>query len=745
MITGYNTLDTAESQNSTVNGEAEGAYRTSLEHLTDELKRLDLLLRLCITGEEQPDAISPFGGMVLTTGEILELLDAGRTEEYDKRQLWDKIAEMNALISKRREASKLKGIRLSLPHISEMLNLSPFEEFCIIICLAPELDRKYEKIYAYFQNDMTMKSPSIHFVLQFLTNSDEERIAARKFFDLQAPLMKFLMEHHNDATDYNIPLIARTLKLDDWVVNFLLEVHVLDSRLMQTAQLIPVSTQAADSILTAEDKNIIRFIKHYQDSKEGRKQLFYLYGPEGSGKYEHVLTVCNSLSQSMIVADIAKILASEMPFDEILRLLGRQLMLEGSVLCLENFDLLLIEDERKQHKLNCLIQMLSAYAPISFILGKKQWSTSAIDTNFTFVGIEFPFPTESERKAYWNKFSQNHKLAQTVDLENLAGNFSFTQKQIYNALNIGENLSVWNGAVDGQIGEEELYNACYYQSNRKLSTLAARINKIYKWDMLVLPADQTSQLEEICSQVKNRALVYEKWGFNRRLSLGKGLNVLFSGPPGSGKTMAAEVIANEIGLEIYKIDVSQVVSKYIGETEKNLEVIFTEAETSNAILFFDEADALFGKRSDVKDAHDRYANVEISYLLQRMEEYKGIVILATNLNQNIDEAFLRRLNFNVAFPFPEKEQRKLIWKGIFPSGAPLDSNLDYDFLADKFILAGGNIKNIALNAAFYAAHASCSIGMKQIMLAAKREYKKMGKTFLKSDFDPYYQLIEVVK
>ena len=199
----------------------------------------------------------------------------------------------------------------------------------------------------------------------------------------------------------------------------------------------------------------------------------------------------------------------------------------------------------------------------------------------------------------------------------------------------------------------DLHAACRLQSNRKLAALARKITPHYTWDDIVLPADRLRQLREICNQVKYRARVYDEWGFDRKLSLGKGLNVLFAGPSGTGKTMAAEIMAGELGLDLYKIDLSTVVSKYIGETEKNLARIFDEAETTNAILFFDEADALFGKRSEVRDAHDRYANIEISYLLQRMEEYDGIVILATNLRKNMDEAFVRRMHFTVEFPFPD--------------------------------------------------------------------------------------------
>jgi SpoVK/Ycf46/Vps4 family AAA+-type ATPase len=227
--------------------------------------------------------------------------------------------------------------------------------------------------------------------------------------------------------------------------------------------------------------------------------------------------------------------------------------------------------------------------------------------------------------------------------------------------------------------------------------------------------------------------VYGEWGFDRKLSLGKGLNVLFSGPPGTGKTMGAEVIARELGLDLYRIDLSQVVSKYIGETEKNLDRIFNAAENSNAILFFDEADALFGKRSEVRDSHDRYANIEISYLLQKMEEYQGVSMLATNLRQNLDEAFVRRLQAIIEFPFPNEEYRRKIWEGVFPAEAPLAEDVKFDLLAREVRLAGGNIKNMAVAAAFYAATDGDKIRMKHLVQAAHREHQKLARAWNESE------------
>ena len=744
MSIAYTTSKTTENQFTAGKEEFISAYMSSWEHLADELRRLDLLLKLRVTGELH-EADSRYAGLALSEGEIASLLDGEGYNGYDESYLIDELTWLGDRINKRLEASFSKNIRLSLPYISKLLNLSRMEEHCIIICLAPELDRKYEKIFAYLQNDMTAKNPSIDLILQLIAGTQEEKIAARSSFDPQAPLMKFLMDIRADLMDTRMPLITRPLKLDDWVVNFLLDFHVLDMRLAQVAEMLLPNAVEREMVLADSTESIIKFVEYYRQRKEYRtKQIFYLFGPDGGGKRSCAAAVCRGLEVPLISVSMEKVLASEMAFSETLRLLGRQAMLGNTALCIEGFDSMLSEDGRHQLKLNMLLQMITEYVPLTFILGEFSWSPMMLDDGCTFVGIEFPVPDGSKRKDYWKKFSTNYKLSQRVDMDNFSEYFRFTPGQIQNAINRGESLAVWHGSAEGLIESEELFNACYSQSNQKLGTLAAKIKKTYTWGMLVLPSDQMSQLREICNQVKYRSLVYGTWGFERRLSLGKGLNILFSGPPGSGKTMAAEVIAHELKLEIYKIDVSQVVSKYIGETEKNLSRIFSEAETSNAILFFDEADALFGKRSEVKDAHDRYANVEISYLLQKMEEYNGVVVLATNLNQNMDEAFLRRLHFNVSFPFPDKEQRKLIWQGIFPSEAPLDRDIDYEFLAEKFILAGGNIKNIALNAAFYAADASCQIGMKQIMLAARREYKKLGKSFLKSDFDPYYQLIEVM-
>ena len=289
---------------------------------------------------------------------------------------------------------------------------------------------------------------------------------------------------------------------------------------------------------------------------------------------------------------------------------------------------------------------------------------------------------------------------------------------------------------------EDLYAAARSQSTPILNDLARKITPHYTWNDIVLPPDTQQHLIEMCAYVEHRHIVYDKWGFEKKLALGKGLMALFAGDSGTGKTMAADILAGALGLDLYKIDLSGVVSKYIGETEKNLNSIFQEAQSSNAILFFDEADALFGKRSEVKDAHDRYANIETAYLLQKMEEYEGVVILATNLKMNLDEAFMRRMHFVVDFPLPEEDDRRRIWQSMLPAELPLSPDVDLDFMARKFKIAGAHIRNIALSAAFLAAADGQVVTMAHLIQATRREFQKVGRLITNSDFEQYFDLVK---
>jgi hypothetical protein len=324
-----------------------------------------------------------------------------------------------------------------------------------------------------------------------------------------------------------------------------------------------------------------------------------------------------------------------------------------------------------------------------------------------------------------------------ADLSGLAGRFTLTPGQLRAVVATAQDLA----AMHGDTAARHLAGAARLTSDQSLGRLASKVVCRHGWDDLVLPAATVRRLCELAGAIRQRHVVYGGGGFGARVAAGAGIKALFAGASGTGKTMAAGVLARDLELDLYKVDLSGVVSKYIGETEKNLDRIFRAARAANAIVFLDEAEAIMGKRSDVKDAHDRYANIEVAYLLQKLEEHEGIVILATNLRRNIDDAFNRRMQYVIDFSRPAEPERERIWRGMFPAGAPLDPDVDFAFLAKEFDLSGGDIRNVALDAAFLAAHDGGVIAMRAIVEALSRQMVKEGKTPTGTDFRQYQRLL----
>jgi hypothetical protein len=354
----------------------------------------------------------------------------------------------------------------------------------------------------------------------------------------------------------------------------------------------------------------------------------------------------------------------------------------------------------------------------------------------TVLLVEATSPSFAERTQAWAD------LTGASGTEDVAAKFRLSMTQIVEAAEVARLSATARGVP--VVESADLDMGARQASSSRLGELAARLPPGYKWDDLVVPPKQTEQLQSISAYLRHRDRVLSDWGYEKTVSRTQGLKVLFAGESGTGKTMGAQVIAAELGLEIFRVDLATTVSKYIGETEKNLDRIFGAAEGSNAILFFDEADALFGKRSEVGDSHDRYANIEVAYLLQKMEGYPGAVILATNFRRNIDDAFVRRLDFVIDFPFPEKEDRIRIWEKVLPPEAPRGDDIDLEFLAEKFKLSGGAIRNCSLAAAFQAADdESGAISMRHLVRAVANEYGKQGRLTLEADFERFHGDIRV--
>ncbi len=356
------------------------------------------------------------------------------------------------------------------------------------------------------------------------------------------------------------------------------------------------------------------------------------------------------------------------------------------------------------------------------------------------VEVEIPALTEEDRVKMFRDSLRSVTLDPDCTPEQLAATFRFSPRQIVTACEQAEGLARLEGEMI--ISSETLYRCCYRQVVHKLGDLASRVPAAFTWDDVVLPESQKKLMQQACGHIRHKVQVYSRWGFEKKVQYGRGLSILFAGAPGTGKTMCAQVIANQLNMEMYKINLSQIVSKYIGETEKNLRAVFGEARNANSILFFDECDALFGKRSEVKDSHDRNANVEVAYLLQQIEEYDGVCILATNLIGNIDAAFMRRITYVVRFPFPEADMREQIYRRTIPGSAPISEDIDWGFLAEKFPLSGGHIKNIVLAAAFLAAGEETPISMRHLLRAAVNEMKKNEIIVVREQLREYIDLLE---
>jgi SpoVK/Ycf46/Vps4 family AAA+-type ATPase len=691
-------------------------------------QRLERASAVAQTGPGAESAADPYRGLYISNEDVAGLLArrpcappfAG--SGHDEEHLFESVKDYPA----------------RLVQLAEAYDLSHFDLDVVLIALAPELDLRYERVYAYIQDDVTRRRPCVELALNLLCSSAKMKLSRRAHFSPDAPLVREGLLHLlPDPNQAHPPLLAHYLKLDDQVVRLLLEQASIDARLVPFCEWGEASATLEDLSVGGELRRaLLALVARARETACPLKLHFH--GGRGVGKRRAALALAALVGARVLSCDVSRVPDSA-DFGQTLKLVFREAEMQDAILYLDGVDSLRGNDRRAHAK--CLAQALKACAGVVILAGEQE--TLAGASHGSLKVSEVPFATQdfAQRRACWqDALRQRGMLLDAADLDALAGRFRMTQGEIAAAVVAAFDRALWreasqppqSGMSTQQAARptlQDLFAAARAQASHHLGELARKVEAKYSWDDIVLPPDQLSQLKEICQQVKHRHVVYGEWGFDRKLSLGKGLNALFAGPPGTGKTMAAEVIARELHLDLYKIDLSQVVSKYIGETEKNLDRIFREARASYSILFFDEADALFGKRSEVKDAHDRYANIEVGYLLQKMEEYDGIAILATNLRQHLDEAFVRRMHVIIEFPFPDEEHRRRIWEVTFPPEAPLAEDVNFGQLASEIKLAGGNIKNIALAAAFYAAEDAGVVRPSHLARAARREYQKLGRTW----------------
>jgi AAA+ superfamily predicted ATPase len=705
--------------------ESSGELLLALGRLDRRLERATSTAQAQSAGEAGSD---PYRGLYISGEEVAGLLARDPcAPQFD--------ASARAVEGHLFESVKQYPKRLA--ELAETHGLSCFDLDVAVIALAPEVDLRYERVYAFMQDDMTRRRPTVELALNLLCADAAAKLSRRAHFSTDAPLFRSgLMQLAPDPNQPHPPMLAHYLKLDEQVVRWLLEQPGLDARLAPFCELLEPSAALEDLPVGEELKRALSRLA--ARSREATRTLkLHFHGPRGSNKRRAAEALAAEAGARLLVFDLTR-LQDPSDFGATLRLALREAEMHGAFLYAEGVDALRADD-RAAHARQ-LTEALQSCGGRVILAGEQETLAGMSHGSLRVFDVPFGVQDFAQRRACWQEaLRQEGLMLDSSDLDALAGRFRMTQGDIASAVSAASDLALWRDASRPQADAadahparptlEDLFVSARAQSRHNLGTMARKVEAKYGWADLVLPADQLSQLEEICEQVKHRHVVYGEWGFDRKLSLGKGLNALFAGPPGTGKTMAAEVIARELHLDLFKIDLSQVVSKYIGETEKNLDRIFREARASYAILFFDEADALFGKRSEVKDAHDRYANIEVGYLLQKMEEYDGIAVLATNLRHHMDDAFVRRMHVIVEFPFPDEEYRKRIWEVSFPFEAPLAEDVDFGQLARVAKMAGGNIKSIALASAFYAAAEGGEIRMSHLLRAARREHQKLGRAW----------------
>lgn len=699
---------------------------SSLKHLQADLARIDILLQHAVRRWQYAgqDAADAFRGLYVSDAEVEQLLHRPFGSNWGQSSRLPEQEESSFDEANRQAALQVQAIHRGqatrLQGLVDAFGLDAFDKDVLLLSLAPALDLRYEKIYGYLQDDVTRKRPGVNLVLDILCAAGFERLPALSHFTADAPLFRHhLLERFSEPGQNKSPLLSQSLLIDETIVHWLLGSYQPSG---EAAPYLKLNQAVVDNSHRDDQQH-----KGYSQDLLKQNALFIYYGPDRLAQQDAMQRLAHQTKQPMLTIDLAEIHGEEISLHQALRAILRDARLTGAIAIIQGWDICL--DAGVLH--SGLIPELLQHPGMIVAAGKACWRPTGFPHTRPIYWQEFPIPPYADRKALWNQYLREAHLSFPADLTSLSGQFALTSEQIRDAVVLAANRVRENNAG---LSEEDLMTVARNISSSQLSGLARKIPARYSWSDIVLPEDQISLLQEIIATVRGRSIVLEEWGLGKKLASSYGVSILFAGPPGTGKTMAAQIMAAELGLDLYKIDLSTIVSKYIGETEKNLEHIFSEAESSNAILFFDEADALFGKRSEVRDSHDRYANVEISYLLQRMEAYDGVTILATNLRSNLDEAFTRRLQFAVDFPFPDEGDRLRIWKALLPPEVPCSPELDLAILAQRYKLAGGNIRNIIVNAAYLASANGGMVTMEHLLHGTRRELQKMGRLVSEDHF-----------
>ncbi len=706
-------------------------FEHPMEHLLAELAWIRTTVRehLALTGRMEPEEAGRgqrVGSFGVTAAEAQRLLDPPE----DRPRPPGEAALVRRLVDGRVEATLSRGeVTLPLVQLARAFELDVLSTQLLTLALGGELDEGIRRLYMYAWNDFTRRAPTVEFLLGLLQPSTTGRLVNAEGLFASSPLVRGGLVRVGEGDE---PFMGRSVRVAPSVAAFVAGGFELDPSLARAVRVVREAP--------AVDLLFDRAVREPIDRTLARvgtpgAPVVVLVGAAGTGKsslaYEHLVfpgrPALEVHAESLLrPGETAASRIADLRRDA--RMLGAPLLVD--LADADQEDPALADGYRQL----ALVASEHPHGAVITARDAASWFVSLLDQA---VVAHLPLPTKEQRVTLWRR-GLSSGVAGEVDEDVLeaAARYPLSGGAIARAsLAAVAAVQAGGGRRRGRPRVEDVVTACRAQLTPRLSGIATRIVTTFTWDDLIIPEESAERLREIVAYARYKTQVFDAWGYGRLLPYGRGLSVLFSGPPGTGKTMASGIVAGELGMEVFRIDLSRTVSKYIGETEKNLGRIFDEAAKSQSILLFDEADSLFAKRTSVKSSVDRYANLEVNYLLQRMEDFEGVTILTTNFEGSIDEAFRRRIRFRVHFPAPDLATRARLWERVVTPEARGDKPLDFELLAEDYELSGGHIKNAALRAAFFAAAAGRRVEMRDLHKAARLESHKLGKLVRTYDED----------
>lgn len=618
--------------------------------------------------------------------------------------------KFEALLSEISDKTKNTEIFLPFDYVCSAFSMSEGERLAFAACILRSLHSELAEVFAYINNDINMTFPTLSTVCSVFLSGDE-----RTAYNALTSYIPMLFEVKAGETDFS----CVELKPRRRVLDLLLGMEFLHN--LPYSHTFAVNDPVDE--ICGREKELSAAQKAFSD--EGCSVLL-IEGAGGMGKrffVKHCGIICR---KNVIFADVDKIPENELSLA--VSELQRETILQRAVCCFVGVT------EKNSEKAGRAARGLIPSQKLIFMTAESPVKFGSLPV----CRLRLEDLTFEEKQKIWDSFSVPAENPETV--AKLAASYDFPPSKIKKIIIECERAAGLLGCE--KITDEILKSVCLAESEGILKDKASRIQTSFRLCDLILPQSEKLQIVDGINYIRYRHTVYDSWKFKEKTGTGTGLSMLFEGSPGTGKTMAASIVANELGLALFKVDLSKMMSKYIGETEKSLDEVFNIAERSSAVLLFDETDALFGRRSEIKDSHDKYANVETSFLLQKMDEFRGIIIMTTNFKQNIDDAFMRRITYIIHFPQPDAELRLELWKNAFPREAPADKGIDFGFLAERFEMTGAMIKGAAVSAAFSAAARGGNISMSDVVRAVKKQFAKFGKNIPSADFGPYSLYID---